>query len=60
MTSGPVSKGLPDNVTGWYELAGMVTEMGFESNAAPEVLRKPYIFLPQLSKLGEAHLRLKL
>ena len=60
MTSGPVSKGLPDNVTGWYELAGMVTEIGFESNAAPEVLRKPFICFPQLSKLGETHLRLKL
>jgi hypothetical protein len=45
MTSGLASKGFPDNVTEWYELAGMVTEMGFVSNAAPDVLRNPHKFV---------------
>jgi fructose-bisphosphate aldolase class 1 len=44
MTNGPASKGLPDNVTVWYEWAGMVTEMGFVSNVAPEVLRDSHEF----------------
>lgn len=38
MTREPSSKGLPDKVTGWYEFAGMVREIGFASKATPEVL----------------------
>jgi len=60
MTRRPPSEGLPDSVTGWYEFAGTVTEIGFVSNATPEVLRKPRTLLTQRIKQEEAYLRLKL
>jgi hypothetical protein len=48
MRRGPLSKGFPDNVTGWYDIAGMVTETGFVSNGTPEVLRNSYTFATTL------------
>src|SRR6266403_3460286 len=45
ITRKPSSEGVPDSVTGWCEFAGTVTEIGFVSNATPEVLRKPRTLL---------------
>lgn len=52
----PSSNGLPDSVTGWYELAGTVTGIGFVSNGTPEVLRNPCKLLPQRIEWEEATL----
>ena len=59
MTREPSSKGFPDKVTGWYEFAGIVMEMGFASNATPEVLVTSSTFAARES-MKQAYLRLKL
>ena len=41
-------------MTEWYELGGMVTEMGFVSNAAPEVLRNSHTFAATVEKVGRS------
>ena len=46
-------------MTGWYEFAGIVREMGFVSKATPEVLVVSLRFAASESMKVEAYLRLK-
>jgi hypothetical protein len=59
MTREPSSEGLPDKLTGWYEFAGIVREIGFVSKATPEVLVASPTFAASEGTKEEAYLRLK-
>ena len=46
-------------MTGWYELAGIVREIGFVSKVTPEVLVASPRFAAREGTKWEAYLRLK-